>query len=202
MFRLSLSILASALIVATACAPVPVDGSAPAAAPASASGAARFAGIPNLSFAYYDVSGRTPQEIRRSIEAQRPHDPNAGKRVDALTTWAMDWNIPGGPGGCDLKRAEVVYRARVTLPRLADRSSLSPSQAARWHAYRDWLEQHEAWHARHAWEHVDEVRAAIRASSCARAAAAAAAAIHAVAEEQRRYDIATRHGATDGVSFP
>lgn len=202
MFGRSIPTLASVLMVAAACSPVSAGGAAPEGVWAPPDATGHFAGIPNLILAYYDVSGRTPAEIRRSIESQRPYDPNAGKRVDALTTWGMDWNIPGGAVGCDLRRAEVTYRARVTLPRLVDGSGLSPSELARWHAYRDWLEQHEAWHARHAWDHVDDVRSAIRASSCARAGQAAAAAIRTVAEEQRRYDIATQHGATGGVSFP
>ena len=161
-----------------------------------------FAGIPNLSFDYYDVSGRTAAEVRRSIDARRPYDGNFGRRVDALTCWGIDWNIPVVIGRCDLDAAEVRYRARVQLPRLRDEAALPEPDRAKWRAFRAWLEEHEAWHARHAWDHVRDVRAAIRSASCANAEAAAAAAIRRIAQQQLDYDVATRHGENGGVSFP
>src|SRR5688572_28722448 len=91
-----------------------------------------FAGIPNLSFDYYDVAGRSAAEVRRSIDARRPYDGNFGRRVDALTSWAIDWTIPVVDGRCDLDRAEVRYRARVQLPRLRDEAALPEPDRARW----------------------------------------------------------------------
>lgn len=168
----------------------------------SADAPSQFAGIPNLSFDYYDVSGTSAAALRQAIDARRPFDSNFGRRVDALTTWGIDWNIPVVNGRCDLDRAEVRYRARVQLPRLRDEASLPDPDRAKWRAFRAWLEEHEAWHARHAWDHVRDVRAAIRSSSCANAEAAAASAIRRIAQEQLDYDRATRHGENGGVAFP
>ncbi len=196
--------IAFLLPLLAACAGACSDDSRPASASDvyAADAPSGFGGIANLSFDFYDVSGRNGAEVRRSIDARRPYDGNFGRRVDALTSWGIDWNIPVVNGRCDLDGAEVRYRARVQLPRLRDEEALPEPDRSRWRAFRAWLEEHEAWHARHAWDHVRDVRAAIRSSSCANAEAAAAAAIRRIAQQQLDYDVATRHGENGGVSFP
>src|SRR5687768_2611327 len=90
-----------ALLAFAGCASLPA-GSSPAAGHSPADAPPGFAGIPNLTFDHYLVSGSTAAEVRRSLDARRPHDPNIGRRVDALTTWGIDWAIPGRQGGgCD-----------------------------------------------------------------------------------------------------
>lgn len=195
-------IAAALLSAAAACASVPSGGAGSGATVSRADVPSAFAGIPNLTFDHYTVSGANAAEVRRSLDARRPFDPNVGRRVDALTTWAIDFAIPGGPSGCNLDRATVSYRARVQLPRLAPTATLAPAEMERWRAFLAWLEEHESWHARHAWEHVDGVLAAIRASSCDRAAQDAGAVVQAVAREQLAFDQASREGHLGGVRFP
>jgi predicted secreted Zn-dependent protease len=192
-----------ALLAFVGCGSLPAAGPYPATSQSSANAPPGFAGIPNITFDHYLVTGSNAAEVRRSLDARRPHDPNIGRRVDALTTWGIEWAIPGRQGGgCDLSRATVSYRARVQLPRLAPDATLSGIELERWRAFTAWLEQHEAWHARHAWDHVDDVLRAIRSSSCARAEEAASAAVYAIAREQLAFDEATRHGELGGVRFP
>lgn len=162
-----------------------------------------LAGIPNVEIQYYDVSGRNPREIREAMNRLRPADPNDGQRVDALTRWTMRFGWPrGGPAGCQLDRAQGMFTAVVQMPRLANIDAVPASVRARWQIYIAALETHEAGHVRHAFESVATVLAAIRASDCASAPQARQAAVHVAGAWDADYDRATRHGATQGATFP
>lgn len=161
-----------------------------------------FAGIPNFTLHYYDVRGRTVEEIRASVIAQQPRDPNDGERVDALAHWLIyyDWDRTGG-GGCDLANATVTFGASVLMPRLLGEDTLAPELRTRWRRYITALEAHEAGHIRYAFEHIGDVKAAIAASTCDTANSAADAAIAVLVERDLEYDRATRHGLDEGVRF-
>jgi predicted secreted Zn-dependent protease len=162
-----------------------------------------FAGIPNLELAYYDVSGRTVDEIRRSLDARQPRDPNDGTRVAALSSWSIRWGWRARPGGgCDLSKPSIDFSAQTLLPRLVSERDLDPDLGARWRAFLAAVHAHEARHVRYAYEHRSDVAAAIRASDCTNAQAAATAAVRAVAQHDVDYDRATRHGTTEGAVFP
>lgn len=178
-------------------------GAATGCATTGAAGAVAFARIPNVTVEYYDVTGATAEQIRSAINAQRPIDPNDNRPVDAISRWTVNWKIPvRSDGSCDLGRAEVSFKARVLLPRLVNRHMLPASLIARWDAFAESLAKHEDWHVRYAYEHLPDVQAAIRASSCAKAEAAATAAVMAIAKVERDYDIKARHGESDVLPFP
>jgi predicted secreted Zn-dependent protease len=188
------SLLLGAGLASAACARDPQP--APAVLPST------FAGVPNVTIEYYDVDGSTAEGIRASMNARRPRDSHDGQAVEAVTSWQLDWTAPKKGGSCDLRRAEVRFNARVLLPRLRDPANVPTAVLDRWRAFVAGLEKHEAYHVRHAWEHREKVRRAIRASSCAGANAAAAEAVRKVGAEQRAYDVATRHGASEVPPFP
>jgi predicted secreted Zn-dependent protease len=175
---------------------------APGAAepPAAAS---PLAGIPNVDIQYYDVSGRSPNEIRAAMNRVRPTDPNDGRRLDALTRWQLRFGWPRrGPDQCMLDRAQVTFSATVQMPRLVHAETLPRAVRARWQAYLAALETHEAGHVRHAYENLGIVVAAIRASDCAGASEAGRAAVRTLAAWDADYDRTTRHGFTQGATFP
>ena len=121
------------------------------AAPAfgqDAAAAGAFAGIPNLTVEYYDVSGRTPQEIRASINANRPRNSNDGERVDGLARWRLRWNWRRNESTCDLSQPRIEFSATILMPRLVNQEAVSARVLARWHAYIAALERHEAGHVR------------------------------------------------------
>lgn len=164
---------------------------------------AALAGIPNLQIRYYDVRGTTPEAIRKSINAQRPRDPNDGKLVDAIARWRIGYGWrTGGPKECDLAGAKLTYTAEVTLPRLVDEARVPRRVLERWRRYMAGLLEHEAGHLRYPYEHLGDVAAAIRASSCEKAKDAASSAIAAIARRDIEYDRITRHGAAQGATFP
>lgn len=170
--------------------------------PATAS-SSPFAGIPNLELTYYDVSGRTVDEIRRSLTARQPRDPNDGVPVAALSSWSMRWGWRArAGGGCDLSKPSIEFRASTLLPRLVSERDLSSDVRARWRTFLAAVHAHEARHVRYAYEHRKDVAAAIKASDCTSAETAATAAVRTIAQRDVDYDRATRHGTTEGAVFP
>lgn len=158
-----------------------------------------FAGIPNLTFQYYWVSGRDLSAIRASMNAQRPTDPHDGKPDDALTVWSYRWNYTQGPRRC---QAKVFFSARVMLPRLRDESDVPAKVAARWRAYMARLEVHEAGHARIAYARMNDIRRALRAPRCATGNHVASAILDQVRRDNAAYDDKTHHGMKQGAVFP
>lgn len=164
---------------------------------------AAFAGIPDVTFDYYEVSGQKARDIRKSINAQRPRDPNDNQAVDALNRWHMRWRWRSdGKGGCDLATAEVSFSATVRMPRHSGEANLPTSLRGKWRTYMTALETHEAGHVRYAYDHVGDVLAAIRGATCTTAGAAGRAAVAEIAKHDIAYDRKTRHGATQGAVFP
>ena len=161
-----------------------------------------FADMPKVAVAYYDVEGRDRDAIRKSMNRLRPTDTSDGSRVDAKTSWRYQWRLPGGPGGCDLARAEVTYTIDVLLPRAADYDRLSRRERERWDGYLTRLSAHERNHAIIATRGAAELERAIRsAPSCEAARPAAQKVVEAVGAASREYDRKTRHGAAEGVTY-
>jgi predicted secreted Zn-dependent protease len=187
------------LLLLASCAATAFENEARPAAPTSKND---LADIPNVTVEYYQVEGMTGDEIRSSMNARRPRDSHDGQAVEAVTSWELNWMVPQSGRRCDLSRAKVSFKARVLLPRLTDPGLVPAPVLARWRAFVAGLERHESYHVRHAFNHRRDVLRAIRSSSCARANEAAAAAVRKVGDEQRAYDVATRHGALEVPPFP
>lgn len=149
-----------------------------------------FAGIPGVSFDYYDVTGTDRESIRRSIDAQRVVDPHDGARVDALSNWHYGWS--GRVAGCTVRDLTVDFTATVRLPRLA--AAVAPDVQRLWDGYIRALERHEAGHVRYAYDHRGDLAVAIRGAGCGDRDAAAKAAIDRIDAWQLDYERRTRHG--------
>ncbi len=169
----------------------------PLASPAFARAGDPFAGIPNITFQYYDVSGRDPRAIRTAMDAERPTDPHDGKPDDAITVWTYHWSYRDGPEGCE---AKVRFSARVVLPRL--RGRVPAPVAARWQVYMARLRIHEAGHARIAYARMGDIEDAFRGLSCAAADRRASAILDEVRRDNTEYDRKTDHGMKQGAAFP
>lgn len=174
-----------------------------AATPAAAQTTDAFAGLPGVTFSYYDVDGEDAAAVRTALDAVRPTDRNDGERVDALTHWAMRWRWTGTRRGrCNLASARVTVSAMVTLPRLAHPDLAPAPLVAQWNQYLAALEAHEAGHVRYAYAHRAMVLDAIRRATCATASAAAQATLTAIMAHDLDYDRDTQHGRRQGATFP
>lgn len=159
-----------------------------------------FAGIPNVRFLYYDVSGGSAAEIRRSIVAGRGDT----RHYDASTSWRFKWRwgVDRASGTCALANVQLAFGADVRLPRLTHPERLAPRLRAQWEHYYVALRKHEAGHANYPYAHSDEVLAAIKGSDCAHASEAAKAVLARFTARDRAYDAETDHGAAQGATFP
>jgi len=161
-----------------------------------------FAGIPNVTIDYYDVSGSTVPEIRASMAARGLRDSADGSAIDAQSHVEMRWRWEGdGKGGCDLANASVEFSATVILPRLIDVETVPAPVLLRWRSFATALSEHEAGHIRYGFNRVADVKAAIAASDCTGANDAARAVIEANNLRDATYDQVTRHGQAQGAVF-
>jgi predicted secreted Zn-dependent protease len=154
-------------------------------------------GIGGLHIHYYDVRGRSWAAIGRSVAAHGMGRAG-GLQVAARTSWRVQWHASTEVSGgrCRIVAAGLRYAINVTLPRLADEDRIGPALRKRWRSYLQELETHEAGHARYAYRHLGDIRRAVLASDCANVKRNGQAAIDAINRWETRYDILTRHGAT------
>lgn len=162
-----------------------------------------FAGIPNLTFTYYDVTGRSPDDIRKDMNAKRFVDPSDKKPVDSLSSWRFGWRMMrSSDGRCDPSSITLNFTAEVKLPRLTGADNLPKKTVARWQRYYAALLRHEAGHVAYAWSQREVLLAALKASSCADMTATGKAEIAKIGAHDRNYDVETEHGTRQGAVFP
>ena len=101
----------------------------------------------NVSTDYYIVSGKTPRDIRNSLNNNSPIYAN-GKRYDAHTQWSISWQywLNGKVGDCKVNKVKTIVNVRFTLPRLQVNQFLSSTVISRWKSYESALLQHEYGH--------------------------------------------------------
>ncbi|MFD1949844.1 DUF922 domain-containing protein [Sphingomonas arantia] len=166
---------------------------AAAAAPPSDAPIGQFAAIPNVTLTFYDVTGRDPAAIRRSIDAARPTDPNDGARVDGLSAYRYAWQWVSEQGVCRIMPDDIQFAATIMIPRLT--TNVSPELRAEFDLYIRTLLAHEYGHVGFGWAQRVEIAAAINAADCNTANVAARAAVTAIGIQNAAYDAETGHGA-------
>jgi predicted secreted Zn-dependent protease len=154
----------------------------------------------------YEVSGQDGLPgIRRQLDVLGPHSRDAGRRFDALSSWALDWsfNYNSTPAQCSLRNATIALEVVITLPGMSHLELLSAGEQQAWHTYLEQLRDHEN-------GHLELYRAAVRELAndyatvtpqpdCRRLAEAlggmGSAAVEAVRLRDRLFDAETGHGA-------
>lgn len=175
----------------------------PWAEAADAAPSPTFANIPNVRIQYYDVPGRTAEEIRKAINQKALVDERDGRSVDALSRTFLKWRWKESAArGCVVLDPEVEFSAIVILPKLTQGEKIGPVLRAQWQRYAKGLERHEAGHLQNAYSLIGSIRKALAGSRCAAADAAASAAFADLEALDNRYDITTDHGRKQGATFP
>lgn len=160
---------------------------------------------------YYDVSGATPQEIRRQM-TKNGTKWDDGETYDSVTTWDIKYRYDTSRegNGCYVTSAKTKIGIVFRFPRFTPQADTPDSIRNRWNSYMNNLQAHEMGHRNLAVDAAHEISESLSAmggfSSCREADKAVAA----VAEEklsrmkkaQIDYDATTRHGATQGAVFP
>lgn len=160
--------------------------------------------IKHAKIIYYDTSGTTASELRNSMNAVRPKDPfDSNKPVDSYTDWYISWNWKGyGTGTCDLSTAVVTYTIKVTVPRWNVPSDASPELIAKWEKYLQTLALHEQGHVDNIVNNYLDVKTAINGATCSTAEAAAQNVLVELRKFDKKYDLETSHGESQGAIFP
>ena len=159
--------------------------------------------VPGVKIITYPVSGTDAASLRRSILSQRRIDAKSGKAYDGFTRWQVSWSWSGdGRGQCDLSTVKVAFHVEVTLPELTDPQRLPPDVLQRWNAYLSALRRHEAGHARHGYDGVEDIRRAVSQGDCAHANDRGRAVVQRLNQFDLDYDRDTQHGILQGTILP
>ncbi|CAG0957140.1 hypothetical protein ANRL3_00630 [Anaerolineae bacterium] len=91
-----------------------------------------------LKVVTYTVTGKTTQEMSKSLEAQAiadPHEP--GSDYYAQTAWRIStkWSTKIAENNCELERADVSVQLTVTVPALTDVNGITPDALSRWNKF-------------------------------------------------------------------
>jgi len=164
-----------------------------------------FNGIPNVTFVYYDVYGTTPLEIRHYIDNRALLGRSeTGRTYGAVTKPHVSWkaSTQTDSKGCKITRLDIMFSVEVTLPRLANRASVPEETLRRWDRFMEKLISHEAGHAHNAYDHLEEIRAAIMKGGCAHGNAAGTALVLRDQQRDHEYEVTTDNGHLQGADFP
>jgi predicted secreted Zn-dependent protease len=102
--------------------------------------------VPNVTIAYYDVTGKDMKSINKSIEKQRPKDPVTGQ----VNTGGTSWNVSPTfrrrtvNGVCTITEVTTAFTGRAELPRLANEAKVKPEVLQSWRSFSAGMEQDAA----------------------------------------------------------
>lgn len=113
-----------------------------------------------VEYEFYRVGGATYEEILTNMQRQGPYDKNAGRRVSGLTQWKLRWSFSSGYSysfdhdrkilrvNVELSDVRLDSEIKVSLPALADGTSLSDHDAELWRGMARTVAEHETDHVR------------------------------------------------------
>ena len=165
---------------------------------------------------YYDIRGRTPNELRKAMDAQGPMNPVGKKRFDARTDWTLQWTykwdgkLAKQAGLYRLSEWTVDVKSTVILPRWVQLDEANPLEQRRWQVYSARLKLHENGHAKLAERAGDAVNRAFANIKVYPSSKKLKEAVRLKAQEilklhramELEYDQKTDHGKKQGVRFP
>ncbi len=161
--------------------------------------------IPHARMVYYTIAGNTPADLRKQMNLLGPTDPH-GAHSDAYTDWYVSWVWPGyGSANCDLSQVRISYAITVTFPKWEPANSVSQAKSGlvdQWQHYITRLALHEKGHVDDVVKNQRAIRQSIERATCSTADAAAQRALERLRTFGVNYDKKTRHGATQGATFP
>jgi predicted secreted Zn-dependent protease len=223
------ALCAVALFAAASCqAPAPghragatsAAAHAPKAAPSAAEAPSPPGGAPAVALRAgiteadervdYEVVGSTGAEVRADIDAKAPR--RDGRWFAAFTEWHVDWrfDFSSAANRCALVSPRVTLRVKYTYPRWQAPAGAPAALTGKWASYHAALELHEAGHrdlGAAAANEIAELLARPQSSAtCPAIESSANEEAEAVLAKYRRreieYDGTTRHGVTQGATFP
>lgn len=157
---------------------------------------------------YYDVQGHTLDELRRDMRRAGPKIAGSSYVGETRSPMGWKWRLETtATSQCTIREVTVSMNAEITLPRWNPPADADTALVAEWKRFLLALETHEAGHkdisARAGRDIVHKLRGMTGLCSQVGLLAneAARVIVDRATEEQREYDLSTRHGLTQGTSF-
>lgn len=157
---------------------------------------------------YYDIHGRTLQELRADMRRLGPsvegHSFFGATRSPMRWRWTLE---PTGTAYCTLRDVTVTVNAEITLPRWTPPDDVDADLTTEWNRFLGALEKHEGGHKDISAKAAREILSRLRGLSdlCSminsRANEIARAIVERARVEQQQYDASTGHGLTQGTGF-
>jgi predicted secreted Zn-dependent protease len=160
----------------------------------------------------YTVSGKTINEISKSLEANAMPDPNEpGSRYYALTRWQLfgDWTVRPSLHGCEVVDGKVSVAITMTLPALVT-PNVPSDVRQRFDTFMQKTVLHESDHVEITLHGAREYQRALSnytpAPNCdilkSQLSTLFRQNFDAIQRANREYDAKTQHGRTQGAVFP
>lgn len=147
---------------------------------------------------YFNIAGRTAEELDRELERRGPHTSNTGARHPGATRikFGGDVTYSQAGGRCSIQTARVELSIRIILPRWTNRRKAPGDLGLLWDTIARDIKRHEERHAEIARQHARALDQALKAlgsrASCAQLQAevdeVSREALDAHAEDQARFD--------------
>jgi predicted secreted Zn-dependent protease len=162
-------------------------------------------------FVYYEINGATPGDLRAQMNQFGPTDSN-GRRFDGRTDWYINWHYAyeASSSDCKIANAEVDVKITFTLPHWNQPGNISPALVEKWNKYMAALQKHEDGHKDNAVSSGQEILQAFKAlpayPDCDQVKQNVSATGQRIIKQANQkdldYDAQTKHGATQGATFP
>ena len=164
--------------------------------------------VGRTSVFYYDIQGRTFDELRADMRRKGPKINGNSFVGEARSPMQWSWRTESvGGSSCTIREVSVSVNAQITLPRWTPPTDAEAGLAEEWKRFITALEEHEAGHKDISAKAGREITNRLRGLSAlcsqlgTRANDLARAIVARASEEQKFYDAATRHGLTQGTAF-
>jgi len=165
---------------------------------------------------YYNIHGRTPNALRKALDAQGPMGPDGKKRFIARTDWTLQWTykwdgkLAKQAGFFRLSEWTVDVKSTIILPRWVELEEAKPFDQRRWQIYMARLKLHENGHAKLAELAGDAANKAFANLKVYPSSEKLKEAVRLKAQEilklhramELEYDQKTDHGKKQGARFP
>lgn len=162
---------------------------------------------------FYKILGTTEQDLRNQLNKLGPFF--SDKRYDAKTTWQINWNYKWhydnpSKNPCYLTEVKVTANIVTVLPEWEDKEHGSAESQLKWENYLTHLSQHEEGHANNGKEVATEIENALLAIppmlSCEQLQSTIENTAQGIVKQHNiwdiNYDATTKHGKTQGATFP
>ena len=167
----------------------------------------------NRKWELYQIKGRTQSDLRRSMNAKGPIDPDTGKRFDARTDWKLGWEYKFEKGPEEIYRLSsysVTVTAAIHFPEWADMETGNPKTRRLWLVYIHNLKRHEQGHVELAQRagkvlsdrlsQLGSFKSRIEIEEAVKQKAKEVTRIHQALHQD--FDRRTNHGKSQGARFP